>query len=403
MKHTFFATLLTAFSFSLTFGQLSLNANLSYGTGYRNNVFNSPSTYLDDGERLDADELIQSSLMHEIDGELFISSSNKRFQWDAGTAIWAQKMMSAPDGDQSRYALFFDLAYKKIKFWEFENELDVNRTQKVGVNVLGNELLQAFSYYALEDRLSATWDKYKNHESQLYVDFSHKRYDNRANVESLTHTQWSIGYKAEQVFKKNKRKRKLSLDISYRNRNYSQWTNTQLLKDSVLESDVNPFLPFDSTFSYPTRVFWYHTSLLSYSHYFGKKHRLKPYVEYKKRTDLSDGDFGYKQLDLGLYTYLHYDKYYIYSKFGFSNRNYTDRLAERQGGTPFPLLRYQYLRGKIKIERKLSDYFSLYVSMEGANRISNTTNELKRTRRSYINYTALAGISMELDKKIKKK
>ena len=283
----------------------------------------------------------------------------------------------------------------------YANILRFERNDKLGLNVLGDDLLKSFSYneFFIETHVRTYYIKNNTTEFELY--YLHKSYDNSPADEDLTRGEVNFSFNSVQVLNPKARyEQKLKLDASYRNRKYTNIHNYELLDPDFDGLSEDPFLPEDTDLSYPLRHWRYFSIQLDYLIPFNSKFSIKPYLEYQRRNDLSKGDFTYNEIQPGLRIYYETDKIDIYIHANLSNRQYTNRLAEQTAPPPYPLLHYIYSRGLIAIDRKISDHFWITGEIDYVQRNSNTTNIYKRTRRPYNNSVFLIGLKYELDKSL---
>jgi hypothetical protein len=109
------------------------------------------------------------------------------------------------------------------------------------------------------------------------------------------------------------------------------------------------------------------------------------------------GDFGYRDVKGALR--LDFDPgqdLELSGSISYTWREYTDRLAEQQTPTPFPLLKYNYLRIDASAEYRLRKGLLLLAMLDFTQRTSNTTAIDRRTRREYNTATLLVGLSAEI-------
>ena len=149
--------------------------------------------------------------------------------------------------NQSSFSIEAKHRYKLASKLKLYNRLTIEREDKLGLNILGEELLTAFSYfqYNYEARLSRRLRKGEKIEFFAGVEF--KDYDNQGALETLTYVEPTVGLKYEFKAKSSK----LTAQVDYRDRRYTEHRNFQILDPSSSPFDPTPFLPFDSSFNYP--------------------------------------------------------------------------------------------------------------------------------------------------------
>jgi hypothetical protein len=405
-----FALVLTFQGFGL-FAQTSFNLSGSFATGFQSNVFNAPNVYV----RPQGDTLTNDSLF--VRDQLLNIALNADLKWNRKRNYFSWKT----DFELDRYASIKQansteidswLRYSRKKKKEKINPsayLRLRSSSRLGLNVLGSELLTPFSFRQVELGSSLIFKISPVYNLQTQISYTFKDYDKCINCGinnesvSLTQRQFDIGVIHEFLADKKKRRKKFVVSTLWQDRSYSDWINYELLDPNRGPNDAEPFLPFNPNVEYQPRRWRYLITEFSYNLPISKAIDIKPQIEFTRRYDVSNGDFGSRQWSADIFTLLKSDSWSGRFRAGYTFRNYTDRLADQAAGTPFPLLVYRYFRTSLRIEKILGEKFALWTEASYTSRESNTDLLTTRVRRSYTNGAFFFGLRVFLDGKVNPK
>jgi hypothetical protein len=377
------------------------------------NVFHSPETYVDNnGVLFPSDSIVLDDGLTMFDLELDLSREDANGEW-----------FISGDGGASRYRTLSEANRRSLDLRAGRTQTLNNRMtaelegrlrdeKRLGINILGDELLTSFSF--TQAQLAGQMEMEVKDDLALILDAElyRKWYAERVTGVSLDQTEWSINLETQYVPRRRKRglrnldlvgeKRteevgEFSLDLGYRQKNYANWLNEDILDPNRDPLAPTPFLPYDSLYSHPLRMWTYATATLRYEWPEWQGWRLRTDLRTQRRSDLSLGDFGYRDVKGALR--LDFDPgqdLELSGSISYTWREYTDRLAEQQTPTPFPLLKYNYLRIDASAEYRLRKGLLLLAMLDFTQRTSNTTAIDRRTRREYNTATLLVGLSAEI-------
>lgn len=389
------------------------DVELGWLSGLEWNVFHSPSSYRDNlGVDIPVDSLI-------LDDRLSIG----RMELD-----WER------DDDQGRWKINSDVSFSRYNTLTAANRrslegritrehalndriegaigIRLRDETRLGINILGNELLTSFSFFQAQLEADLNARVRSDMELELSWELFRKWYDQRATGESLDQTEWSIelgwSWEPERRVKGLRdldlvgQKRtdplgELTADFQHRQKNYANWLNLDILDESRDPLLPTPFMPFDSTFAHPLRTWTYTTATVRYALPEWRGWEVRVDFRTQKRSDLSLGDFGYRDAKSAIRIGHEGDELELTSSLSYTWREYTDRLAEQITPTPYPLLKYNYLRLDLKAEYRLRKGLLLLGLIDFTQRSSNTTAVDRRTRRAYQTGSILIGLSAEFN------
>lgn len=386
--------------------QVKINAEISSGAGFERNVFNSPESYLTlAGDTLNRSALVQDALFwHTEAGVKFKWKRNKwQFEWDTGGEV--RRYDGLKQANTNDFQTTFGFTHKGKKNWTKGAELRLRMVDRLGINVLGSELLTPFSFSQAEVNGFAT-RKWKKSELTIKAKFIHKDYDEcvgcglLGETLSLTQNEIDVALEEEIILKEIDRlKQKLSFSIRFRDRQYKEWINYDVLDPNFDGLGPDPFLPIDSALTYSPRHWQYYIGRVDYTLPLSKIAKVKAALEYTRRQDVSDGDFSFSQWQPGIYLYVKKDPWNARLYMSYTVRDYSDRLAQQLSGPPLPNLSYRYLRASLKVERKIKGNWFAFVDGGVAYRNSNTSAVDTRVRRSYFNEEIMLGAKYKIEKK----
>lgn len=377
------------------------------------NVFHSPTSYVDNnGVLFPSDSIVLDDGLTMFDLEVDLSREDGRGEWYV-----------SGDGGMTRYGLLREANRRSLDFragrdqvlndkMEVSLEGRLRDEKRLGINILGDELLTSFSFRQAQISGAIEMEVKDDLALDLEVEAYRKWYEQRVTGVSLDQTEWSINLETQWVPKRRKKglrnldlvgeKRteevgEFTLDLGYRQKNYANWLNEDILDPDRDPLAPTPFLPFDPLFNHPLRVWTYSTATLRYEWPEWQGWTLRTDLRTQRRSDLSLGDFGYRDakgaLRLGFDSGKDLE---LSGSLSYTWREYTDRLAEQQTPTPFPLLKYNYLRVDASAEYRLRKGLLLLAMVDFTQRTSNTTAIDRRTRRAYNTATFLVGLSAEI-------
>jgi hypothetical protein len=387
--------------------QTTFSLTGSLGTGFKSNVFNAPSVYI----RPQGDTLTNDSLF--VRDLLINAAFNADLKWQRKRHYFSWKT----DFEIDRYAKIKQANSTEVDSWLRYNRKNkrekinpsafvrLRSSQRLGLNVLGSELLTPFSFREGALGGSLNVNAAASYSFVTELSYSFKDFDaclgcglNNESV-SLTQREWELGLQHEFILDRKERRKKLIISTRWRDRRYFDWLNYDLLDPNRTSADSEPFLPFDPSVEYTARQWRFFITEFSYTLPVSKILVIKPQLEFTRRFDVSNGDFGSRQWSTDLIALLKTDDWSGRLRVGYTLRNYTDRLAEQDAGTPYPLLTYRYFRTTLQVERVIGKNFSLWASTGYTSRQSNTDLLTTRVRRSYSNTDFLLGVKASLDGK----
>lgn len=389
--------------------QTSFNLSGTLASGFQSNVFNAPNIYIrPQGDTLGNDSLFASDrlLNVSLNADLKWRRKSHFFSWKTDFEI--DRYANIRQANTTEIDSWFRYSRKKKK--EKINPsayLRIRSSERLGLNVLGSELLTPFTFRQIEFGSSLFFKVSNSYNIETQFSYTYKDYEkclgcgpNNESV-SLTQSQLDLVIAHEFLVNKKRRREKFVVSSAWIDRQYFDWINYKLLDPNRTLNDPEPFLPFNNNVEYGPRHWRYFITEFSYNLPIKKAFDIKSQIEYTRRFDVSNGDFGSRQWSADIIALLKNDKWNGRFRMGYTMRNYTDRLAEQAAGTPYPLLTYRYFRANLRLERIVGKNFAVWTAGGFTSRISNTDLLTTRVRRSYSNADIFIGIRAFLEGKIK--
>ena len=384
---------------------------VSLAAGQEWNVYHSPETYFALG---DSAWIRDSLVIHDALVEPAVA-------WTARRRGEQGRWRVSLDGDVRRYATERDADRTGVQFrlervQKLGPDLDIKASgrlrqeRRLGLNILGDELLTSFSFLQAQFDLGLEWRPSRAWTWSLGGTTFSKDHQDRLTGVSLDQDERSVSAEVEwRPGRTNRGTRGLDMvgakrkssnirwssAFEYRDKPYRNWVNEDLLAEVVLPTDTTPFLPFDTALAgtYPTRHWAYSTWRLRCDLPLREGWAWRMDLRRQNRTDRSRGDFGYQ--DVKVSSRLKWaPKASAWSAAMTASRtwrNYTDRLAEQALGAPYPTLNYRYTRLDAELVRAVGERGAVVALFDLTVRESNTTAEDRRTRRGYRTGAVLMG------------
>lgn len=388
------------------------SGHLTVAAGQEWNVFHSPETYVDNvGLAWLRDSLVLGGGLWEPRLKLRADRRGEKGVWRSAITADARRYSSLPDAN--RHGLQWRMSREQDlgKGWQALVAGRLRESQRLGLNILGDELLTSFSFVQAQIDAGLEWQASSALQLAAGMEVFSKRYDRRTTGVSLDQNEWSLEtgfeWRPSRVQGKSKlelvgRQRKgsgirWSGGYEYRDKQYVNWVNEDVLAPTVVATDTTPFLPFDPSRVYPMRRWTYSTWRLRCDLPVGKGWAARLDGRRQARRDRSDGDFGYDDVKLTARAGWRQPKgpWRLALTASRTWRNYTDRLAEQKNGVPYPTLDYRYTRLDGALTRSIGKRAELEMMVDLTARGTNTTAEDRRTRRGYRTGSVLLGYRMQ--------
>jgi len=357
----------------VVYGQTEYDLSTFYLRGVENNIFHSPSSYINNlGETLTEDSLIQSDGLNGFGWDLELKRDFGRHRLRLEQDGWLRRYGSYSTANQGDYQAELKYDYDLNRKIDLGARLQGSKTNKIGTNVLGEELTKTFSY--AETRADGYFELRPTRQNRTKLDFSwrNKNYASDPGVESLSHRLTDLGIGSKQDFQLGTTTHNIELELNWEDKAYRDRTAT----DSTGSSrDI----------TYPRRHWQYLSAQLTYGLELFRHWTVEPSFEITRRNDLFQDYYTYNQVENGIDLGYESNRLAVDAGFKSTNRHYLVRTARQLQG-PEPDLVYKYHRYTLEASYAIVSGVFLTGEYEHLARITNVTVETMRTRRSY-NYS----------------
>ena len=367
-------------------GQWEKSQKLGLKTGYEWNVFLNPSTLERNGDLLNRSELwdnatYQSIFLNNTFKKEF-TSGRLRLDFDLSGGLYQTNLKA------NRYSFEIGASYRtkysKRKYFEFAPNL--TRVKRDGINQADAILSTPFSY--LQMVVPVHFDFYLGNKAWLKTEagYIYKIYD-RQNGEKLFYHAPFAGASLSKKWETEKLVKKLTFSTIVQMRRYTD-------VDQASQSDSDDEELLEGELVSKTRAWNYFKNSLEYSMTeTNKRYALTFGLYHVSRIDLDESN-SYHEISPGIKMEYRLGKIKLGGALKYSLRNYPELTpGEENDENP---LRYNYLRGNIKVETLLKKGTNIFIKGNLINRTSSNVDVMMRGFRGYFNSFIETGISIRL-------
>lgn len=367
-------------------GQIKYELSAKYMGGKAYNIFHTPDTVKTRSLELGSDSLIQNDFFNRLDlsGKLR-KGFGRKFYVKIDQEFSMKRYISVTEADQSKISIKPSYAYRFSEHLKTKGMIGFQRSKKLAIDILGDELLKKYSnshFFASQQLIARPW---LGNLTAVKATVGKKKYDRLANEATLTYNYKSLEAYVRQRFLNH---HALKAAFEYTLKEYEEWFNDDLVLETQTTEDSVPIsLAYMSgTFSVRSKA--------------NDRWMFNPYIRYLKRIDLSYGDFGYKDIRLGLRSFLRFNKVELEMNGYVARKSYDDRLARQESGAGNELLEYDYIWFQIIPKFQISKSFKLFSGVDYLIRSTNTTDISKKYRRPFETYKIYLGIQYDIKGKL---
>lgn len=370
--------------------------------GYHGNLYEAPVDYqVNDSVYYGANDLIKNDFVYGFQAKVNFKTKLKDKKGRLLYSYAGKNLLYLKETNGNLNEHDFKLKYMKTlnKKWSSNTGLTYVRSQKLGLNALGQQLVISLAYHGFKLDQDFVYKLNKKEKLKLSGALVYKDYDRRGNEETMTH--WDYGYKAN-YYKEYKKNRKLEVFGGFRYKQFTEVKNMDILNPDRIDFDpITQFMP--DTFPDKQNWTWTYLNLgTSYKFRLKKYMYLTPQINYTNRTDISESDFSYHSIDLSARWKYSRLKYGFELKAKYDIKNYTERLAAAPNKALYPLLKYRTSKCKIEAYYRLKKKWYLTFDGQIVYRYSNVEVNTERVRRTYFANQALLGVKYQFKGKIGK-
>jgi hypothetical protein len=391
---------LQLFLSTVAFTQVRLKSSVEIAPGFEANIFNSPDIYQDlQGTILTEDDLLQNAAFMHFDARFKLEKRRNKNDLSWSNNLELRNYNGLRQANTFDFDSKVNLKRTINKKRTFSAEGRFRNVSRLGVNVLGSELQTPFSFLQYELSSEFVSRHSKRFSSTFAGEMTYKDYDVcvdcglRGEDVSLSQLEFDLSIKEEiELSDDDKKTNQLNLSARFRDRRYFDWVAYDLIDPRFDGSSDEPFLAYDPDLNYENRRWRYLTFKVEHALDVSKTIKVKPVLEFTRRFDISNGDFGFQQLQPGVNIYARSKNWSARCYLSYTRRNYTDRIAKQRDVFVYPTLEYSYTRAKIKFEHRIRKAWFAFTELSYVSRNSNVTEIRTRVRRSYENVFMMLGV-----------
>ena len=357
---------------------LSINAQsktkLSVETqsGYEYNYFKSPKQVEMNGTTFNADDLISSSMLQDIEIDFnyrykwkknrlrfSVNPSTRLFYENVDDSYWSVSVYGKYDYDITRTTrILAETNFKRV------NREGLDGAQDVLVNPLG------FTNYGASTGLE--FSPLKRNQTTVELFYNFRDYD-AFGTRDLQFNEFGIKMSTEQEFRINKLKHKYGVDAYLKKRLYDTFNASDIDSEGERDWSYIKIVPF---YQYPI----------------SKQLEVEASFQMYKRIDNLVQRSGFNQFGPELTIRYKYEKTKVFANTSYIVRNYTDIEAQDSNGTIGEKVKYNYMNFRLNAEQQLTKNLSLVGTLYSRIRTTNNTNIEARSFRNYRNQYVSLGL-----------
>lgn len=379
-----FLLLFLTFAFSAK-GQTSYDLKLSYDRGYEYNLYHSPETYIDANDdffpssRMIVDDVFNNYRWRLGAKHKFDKKNQLRLEYKG----WLRRYNTYENANQSSHMLksYFRHTFSKNVWGTLYARYQ--RDDRIGTNVLGDELILDFAFHQYYVRSYVNIRTSKKNRLNLEASYRYRDFDPVEVRRSFSYGETRLRIKNYYKFSLGSVKNRLEASVEWKDRPYFE----RLSRTSEgVKTSSNPLRHdryFEIEVSNRIRPL--------------KGLTVEPELEFDRRIDRFNGYFSYHQLSESLEIEYKRKKWEVMVQGVLNQRNYLVRLAPN-GEPDDPRLKYTFLRFRLEAGYHLVPGLTLAARIKHVNRDTNVMAETVRTRRPY-NYSEVsAGLYFDLSR-----
>lgn len=364
-------------------GQTSYDLNISYDRGYEDNLYHSPTTYIDaNDDFFPASQLVVDDGFNDYRWLLGAKHKfNKKSQLQLEYSSWLRRYDTYENANQSSHML---KAYYRHKFSDKVRGMLYTRYQRedrIGTNVLGDELVLDFAFHQYYLRSYVEVKTSKKNRLNLEASYRYRDFDPVEERRSFSYGETRLRLLDYYKYSLGSVKNTLRTSVEWKDRPYvdrlSRTAGGIISPGNALRHDRY----FEVELSNKIQILKHIT--------------VEPGVEFDRRIDRFGGYFSYHQFSESLKIQYERQKWEVMALGELNQRNYLVRLAPN-GEAEDPRLQYNFLRLRLEAGYHLLPGLTVATKFRYVNRDTNVEAETIRTRRPY-NFTEIsAGLYFEL-------
>ena len=344
-------------------------------SGYEYNYFKSPKQIEINGVMFNAEDLISSSMLQDIELDIDYSYKWKknrlRFSLNPSARVFYENL------DDSYWSVnaFGKYDYDISRTTRFLAEVNFRRVNREGLDGAQDVLVNPLGYTNFGLGTGLEFSPFKKNQTTVELFYNFRDYD-AFGTRDLQFNEFGVRLTTEQSFKVNKLKHTFGVDAYFKKRLYYTFNASDIDSEGERNWSYIKIVPF---YEYPL----------------SKRLEFEARFQYYKRIDNLIQRSGFDQFGPEMSMRYRNKSTKLFVNTSYIIRNYTDIEAQNDEGDPNGKVKYQYLNFRLNAEQVLFDKLSLVGSIYSRIRTTNNTNIEARSFRDYRNQFITIGLKWQ--------
>lgn len=350
--------------FVSSFLSAQIDFSASTLSGYENNINKVPDVLEVNGDILEREDLYMSSAYQDL---IFRFKYIKKWNKSSFAAYITPQIryyFSEQDANQTILNTRLTYKYDIRKNFRWENSFQYKIKDREGQDLDQNELSVPFGYKLMNLNSGLRFRLYKNNRTFVRLNYGSKEFDN-SNSRSVMYNLYGINTEFKNIKWRNHLLHSYGVRLGYTNRDY-QITN---FSDGSNSNRTWTYIDAGVFYKLPISKQWY----------------IQPELSYQKRTDKTNGIFGYSQIRPEVNISYESARFEINFMTSYTSRSFNNLNASNEDEEVIGNLDYDYWRVRANMEYILNKRFSLVFDGYLIDRVSNNTDITTTAFRSYTN------------------
>jgi len=355
--------------------QSKTKLSLETQSGYEYNYFKSPKQVEIDGILFNADNLISSSMLQDVELDFDYSYKWKKQRLRFSVNPSARIFYEAVDDSYWSVSAFGKYDYDITRTTRFLAEVNFRRVNREGLDGAQDVLVNPLGYSNYGASTGLEFSPFKKNQTTVELFYNFRNFD-AFGTRDLQFDEFGIKMSTEQTFRLHKLKHKYGIDAYFKKRLYDTFNASDI--DSEGERD------------------WSYIKIVPYYDFpISKRLELQANFQIYKRIDNLVQRSGFNQFGPELGVRYKSKNTKIYTNMSYIMRNYTDIQARDNVGAIGENVTYNYVNFRLNATQQITDQLSLVASVYSRIRTTNNTNIEARSFRDYRNQFVTIGFNWQ--------
>lgn len=372
---TYILVLITWTICAYSSAQSKTKISIETQSGYEYNYFKSPKQIEINGVMFNAEDLISSSMLQDIELDFDYSFKWKKNRLRFSLNPSARMFYENIDDSYWSVNAFGKYDYDITRTTRFLAEVNFRRVNREGLDGAQDVLVNPLGYTNFGLSTGLEFSPFKKNQTTVELFYNFRDYD-AFGTRDLQFNEFGIRLTTEQSFKVNKLKHTYGVDAYFKMRLYDTFNASDIDSEGERDWSYLKIVPF---YEYPL----------------SKRLKLEARFQYYKRIDNLIQRSGFDQLGPEMNMRYKNKSTKLYVNTSYIIRNYTDIEAQNDEGDPNGKVKYQYVNFRLNAEQVLFDKLSLVGSIYSRIRTTNNTNIEARSFRDYRNQFITIGLKWQ--------